>query len=948
MANTPPTAPALVFPANGATRVAPELAWVEWYVSTDADGDNILYDLYFGTTPDPPLFRPNLENGWRDLSGYVESVDLFENILQYYNSAGLVTTSTTYYWKVVAKDGNGGATSSEVFDFTTSRANSLPSTPVSLFPADGATDVSKDVTLSWPASTDADGDPVTYYVYVGRDPGSLQPVATGLTVTEFNLTGLEDQGYYYWQVGAKDGYNGFFSSSTIHSFQVENHVPDRPVPGNLLAPADGKTNTTFMVTFSWEEATDKDNDPLTYDLYVGKDANPQHLVASDLTTNNYQHILDEYGWHYWKVVVKDGTGFTESYPVFSFTTWDKGPDFSMETVYVEGGTFIMGSDDREPDESPAHEVSLDGFMIGKYEVVNQHYVAFLNIIIENTGLVNSLRAHRRLSFYYKNVTFNGMHLCQVFDATQTDRPVGYEVTFDSPIIWNGTSFELDPFFENHPVRFMTHGGADLFARWLGNNYRLPTEAEWEYAAMGGNKSEGYLYSGSNDFNEVAAHNGGVPFEDPRYTSPVGQHKPNELGIYDMTGNVNEICRDFYSPTFYGRSRSHNPINTTPQGGLGRVIRGGSHAGPLRVKRRGNLAVLQHITNAGIRLAQTIVSEGPELSGAVTDSDGQPLAGVQLSGFSRNVQTDATGRFNTTEASGWSGTITPVLQGYTFTPENLEVTNLTSPVIDLNFTATFSGNYLIRGTIKDDSGTPMQQVRLTGLPQTVLTNALGEYQAEVPAQWSGTIRPALADYTFSPESRSYNNLNGMQEDQHFQGIYTGNYLISGAISNAGGQPIAGVLLDGFPGEVLTDNSGRYEAEIPAGWSGTVIPVKEGFAFVPEQKTFTEVKENMGGQDFQRAVISSLHDKERNFVKIYPNPTRGGAMIQLEERLDDPATLEITTLQGGLIKAYPLDQTTMQIYWNGNNEQGVPASAGIYLCRILTSKGILSTLKIVVIK
>ena len=950
MANTPPTAPTWAFPLNGATKLPPGLNYLQWYIATDSDGDEIRYDLYFGTTSDPPLLASNLYNGWMRNNGSLEFVTLLGNTMEYINSEALVTAETTYYWKVVAKDGNGGETSSAVFTFSTARENSLPSKPVSLYPTDGATDVLKDVTLSWQASTDPDGDPVTYNVYVGRVPNNLQPVATSLTVTEFDLNSLEDQGYYYWRVAAVDGYNGYLSSSDIHSFQVENYVPDQPVPGNLLAPSDGKTNTTFRVTFSWEEATDKDNDPLTYDLYVGQDPNPQHLIASGLTTNTYQHTLAAYGRHYWKVVVKDGTGFMESYPVFSFTTWGNRPDFSIETVYVEGGTFIMGSD-LEPDEKPPHEVRLDDFLIAKYEVVNQHYVAFLNSIVENTSLVNSLRAHRRLSFLYKNVTFNGRHLCQVFDATRTDRSIGYEVPFDSPIIWNGTSFELDPFFENHPVKFMTYDGAAWFARWLGNNYRLPTEAEWEYAAMGGNRSEGYLYSGSNDLNQVAAHNLGVPFDDPlnpRYTSPVGQYKPNELGIYDMTGNVNEICKDFYSPTFYGTSPSHNPLNTTPFGGRGRVARGGSHTGPIRVKRRGNLAVLQYINDAGIRLAQTVITERPGLSGAVIDKDGNPLESVRLSGFSENVQSDANGRFNTREASGWSGIITPVLEGYTFTPESIDVTNLTSSVADLNFTATFSGNYLIKGTIKDESGTPMQQVTLTGLPQTVSTDALGEYEAEVPAQWSGTIRPTLADYTFSPESRSYDNLNSLQEDQHFTGIYAGNYLISGTVSNANSEPIAGVLLDGFPGEILTNNSGYYEAEVPAGWSGTVIPFKEGFTFVPEQKTFAGVKENIDGQDFQRAVISGLHDEERNFVKIYPNPTRGGAIIQLEERLNDPATLEITTLQGGLIKAYQLDQTTLQVYWNGNNERGVPADAGVYLCRIVTSKGIISTLKIVVIK
>lgn len=948
LANNPPTAPTADFPANGATMVFPETNFVQWGISTDSDGDEIQYDFYFGTTPDPPLLKENLFHGWYQVGDQIEFVSLIGgDVLEYRTSGVFVTPETTYYWKMVAKDGKGGETSSEVFSFTTARENTLPSKPVSLYPANGADDISKDVTLSWPVSTDPDGDPITYNVYVGRASNTLQQVATGLTVTEFELSDLEDQGFYFWRVAAVDGYNGFLSTSDIHSFQVENYIPDRPVRGNLQSPADGRTNTTFNVNFKWEVATDKDNDLLTYDLYVGQDPIPQNLVASNLTTNTYSHRLKDYGLHYWTVVVKDGTGFSENYPVFSFTTWSYAPDFSIETIYVEGGTFTMGSD-LEEDERPPHEVRLDDFKIAKYEVINQHYVAFLNCIVENTGLIDSFRAHGRLSFPYKNVTYNGRPLCQVFDATRTDRPLGYEETYDSPIIWNGTSFELDPTFENHPVKYMLYDGAALFVRWLGNNYRLPTEAEWEYAAMGGKLSEGYKYSGSDDYNEVAAHNLDVWVDLPRYTSPVGQYLPNELGIFDMTGNVQEICKDYYSPTFYGISPADNPLNTEPVGFLGRVVRGGSHIGPLRVKDRGYLAVQQYINHTGIRLVQTVVPEPPKLSGAVMSGDGNPLEGVRLTGFSETIYSDADGQFSTTEGSGWSGTIVPVLEGYTFIPESIEVTDLTAPVNNLNFEGTpVIYSFTLSGSISLE-GRALEGVAIKGFEEMIHTDTDGLFSAIVSVDWTGKITPELQNYEFSPASHEITALTENRNDLDFTATYAGNYMISGTISDAADQPIARVLLEGFPNTTFTDDAGYYEAEVPAGWSGAITPLKDDYTFVPEQKTFTNVQERLSGQNFQKAVVSSLGDEKRNFVKVYPNPTNGGTIIRIEKRISNPFTIEITTLQGELIRKYTLDSNTSQIYWNGNNESGMPCPSGVYQCRIINDKRIVGTIKIVVIK
>ena len=134
-----------------------------------------------------------------------------------------------------------------------------------------------------------------------------------------------------------------------------------------------------------------------------------------------------------------------------------------------------------------------------------------------------------------------------------------------------------------------------------NGYRLPTEAEWEYAARGGNKSRGYTYSGSNDGGEVAwcTSNSG------NTTQPVGGKKPNELGLYDMSGNVWEWCWDWYGDKYYSQSGRENP--TGPSSGRSRVLRGGGwygYVGGLRCAYRYSLIPAGTLNGSGFRLART--------------------------------------------------------------------------------------------------------------------------------------------------------------------------------------------------------------------------------------------------------------------------------------------------------------------------------------------------------
>ncbi len=213
-----------------------------------------------------------------------------------------------------------------------------------------------------------------------------------------------------------------------------------------------------------------------------------------------------------------------------------------DKVFVKGGTFKMGSPDGEggDDEHPQHQVTLNDFYIGKYEVTNALYAKFLN---EKGNQIEEGTNWLKINVSY----------CQIEQVDGTFQPKKGK--------------------ENYPVICVTWFGAKAYAEWVGG--RLPTEAEWEYAARGGQESKGYKYAGSNNVDEVAWYdknstNPDNPMLKGRGTNIVGKAKANELGIHDMSGNVFEWCSDWYGN--YSGEAVSNPQG--PKNGSDRILRGG--------------------------------------------------------------------------------------------------------------------------------------------------------------------------------------------------------------------------------------------------------------------------------------------------------------------------------------------------------------------------------------
>ena len=197
-------------------------------------------------------------------------------------------------------------------------------------------------------------------------------------------------------------------------------------------------------------------------------------------------------------------------------------------VLIPAGNFIMGKNTEAPsDWKPEHSITLNAFYMDKLEVTNKQYYDFC--VVTNTAM---------------------------------------------PQFWGLKEFRSGPDFPDNPVVGVSYFDAEKFARWSGK--RLPTEAEWEYAARGGMVGKNFPFG---DVIDSAKVNYGRKYKG---TLKVGSFSPNGFGLFDITGNVWEWTSDFYSNDYYANSPVENPKG--PSTGRFKVIRGGSwHSGPMCVQ-----------------------------------------------------------------------------------------------------------------------------------------------------------------------------------------------------------------------------------------------------------------------------------------------------------------------------------------------------------------------------
>ena len=403
-----------------------------------------------------------------------------------------------------------------------------------------------------------------------NDPKNKHVVNVSLKPNFSSVTLKVDGNAEIWVNGERKGtgsWTGNLGAGTyVFEAKKENHR-DSYMSRDIIVTSEPQTITMQAPTPILGEA-DINSTPAMADIYIdGKKMGQTPQMVSDLLVGQHQVRISKQGYSDYNstLTVKEGETSMltakldkpkaeQTAAVSNFgTTSSAGNqvitvgDVSFTMVRVEGGTFQMGatseqgSDAFDVDE-PTHQVTISPYYIGETEVTQ--------------ALWEAVMGNNPSSFKGNN------------------RPV-------EKVSWN----DCQEFIQN-------------LSQKTGKKFRLPSEAEWEYAARGGKNSKGYKYSGSNNLKDVAW------FDDNsrRKTHDVKTKQANELGLYDMSGNVWEWCQDWYAKK-YPSSAQTNPSG--PSSGSRRVYRGGSwpgYAGCCRLSFRGNDAPDVRLRDVGLRLA----------------------------------------------------------------------------------------------------------------------------------------------------------------------------------------------------------------------------------------------------------------------------------------------------------------------------------------------------------
>ena len=359
-----------------------------------------------------------------------------------------------------------------------------------------------------------------------------KPYTTTITIRDNQTTNLNPtlsadfatvsltapNGATIWVNGTQKGtgsWSGELSTGTyIFEARKEGHRAQKLTKTISATPA--RQSYTLDAPTPITGSVDINSSPAMADIYLdGKLVGSSPMKINDIIVGSHTLKLSRKGYDDYTKTVTITEGKTTTVNATLTKGGGNASIGNIEMVYVKGGTFTMGAtaeqgSDAYSNEKPTHSVTLSDYYIGKYEVTQAQWKAIMGT---------------------------------------------------NPSNCKGDNLPVENVSWNDIQEFSTKLNAQT-----GKKFRLPTEAEWEYAARGGNQSKGYKYSGSNKISEVAWYGDNSNSK----THPVGQKTPNELGVYDMSGNVWEWCQDRWGS--YSSSSQTNP--TGPSSGSIRVLRGG--------------------------------------------------------------------------------------------------------------------------------------------------------------------------------------------------------------------------------------------------------------------------------------------------------------------------------------------------------------------------------------
>ena len=883
--NTTPSIPEPAYPGFNAKDIPSENLTLQWTASVDQENDPVTYRLYFEAGNNKPrLIADNLTNNSYQIPYRLED-------------------QATYFWKVEAVDGyDESVVSSSLTRFTVENYfNDPPSAPVALSP-DNAINVGKEVIFKWTAATDKDNDEIRYNIYVDDNPDPSTLVAQNIGYDQWYTIYIEEAyNKKYWKVEATDGVN--FSES-----QVLSYTPyERPEAPTALAE-DNMVNTGRRPTLSWTPASPNPDEIIYYDLYLDKKPDPTTLVAPGIRETSFRPLVkDLNATYYWKIVTRDTQGVLFESPVRSFIPWKNGNNaIQIEMVDVEGGEFQIGNPEYTmlvpgfetwgklfvENMTPQRTVFLDDFSMAKYEITYAQYLAFLEAIKdswfvdeENNSLMYIPGTMKMVNDAL--VASDAVRLCRVkSDAAP------FDFATHSKLTWDGTKLFIKSGFENYPANWLSVRGIDLFLDWADK--RAPSEAEWEYAARGGNQSQNYLYGGSDNAvqagwflfgdvnmdNPMTGKNNGVTERNNKGTNVVGLKAANELGIHDISGNVSELCSDFYFVRPYLHMEYYNPLG--PVSGTARAARGGGYEG-LRAEILTWARSLATVGVTGIRaVGNHSATTTALLHGIVHDEHGKPMENIILDAAKSSAATTTSGRYQFRVKKGEPVVIRPSHTDYTFSPSEIHLDSPEALATGLNFTAYLKRQVRISGTVKDQHGEAVDGITVNGFPSQVTTFGNGQFSTYVPEDSEFTLSIKARGYKPSQERRITVGQNDIK-DINFTVEYVGFRTISGTVTNKHtGDLMGNNLISGLETEVYTIN-GRFATQVTVGWSGEIRPVRENSstAFSPPSVKIENLTGNMevhfqdlrGSDTPYTGKVVDMHGNPVEGVKIAGFDNRG---------------------------------------------------------------------------
>lgn len=358
-----------------------------------------------------------------------------------------------------------------------------------------------------------------------------------------------------------------FSDTNSNFIDDAYEIPNVPPVPMLVSPTNGSTVQDFTPTFDWSDVTGATSYTILGDN--NSDFSSPEITQSP-TGSTYTPTTDlTAGTYYWKVLSTNAAGSSSYTGAWSVIV--KNPSLPAEVVFVQGGTFQMGDHfaGGYSNELPVHSVTVNDFYIGVTEVTQKEWSDIMGSNPSSGYGVGDTYPVYYITWY------SILKYCNLRSIAEGLTPCYTISSSNDPADWGSV-----------PTSFNSTWNA-VICNWSANGYRLPTEAEWEYAARAGiHNADNYHYSGSDVIDDVAWYesNSGST------THPVGTKLPNQLGIYDMSGNLCEWCWDWYGSSYYTTCNDLGTV-TDPYGpstGSTRVLRGGFWGNPatyLRVTYR---------------------------------------------------------------------------------------------------------------------------------------------------------------------------------------------------------------------------------------------------------------------------------------------------------------------------------------------------------------------------